>query len=530
MVKTSKIASGNRRQADRHPGGFPVTIHVGEGSNRRAYAAIAKDVSDSGLLLEGVDIPPDEKRFRIDFRIPPGVMPDEEGIGRHTLDAEVRRRDERSGGIGVAFLNPLGLRLARTTRLYLLGAAIVGLLAAMLVFSVAGIDSLPHVRFDLPILLYSLAVGAYLVARFALSTRYQPPGPAAADLPAITVVVPAYNEEAHVARSLTHILESDYPADRMQVIAVNDGSHDGSRDAMEAVRKDFPSLIVVDLPRRQGKRTALTAAARMATGELLVFVDSDSFVRRDALRRLVEGFANPAVGAIAGHCEVENSWSNLLTRVQTVGYDIRFRILKAAESRSGSVSCLSGPLAAYRRDVFLRVVDEWMNQRFLGSPATCGDDHSLTNCVMELGLKVLYDARARVTTLVPETCRQFLRQQMRWSRSWLRESLRAASFMWRKPFPASLTFYAGLLLALLGPVIVFRAAFQVPLFPNANAALCLGGIFLVGSLLSATHLFARRSNLWIYGAPFCFLYLLLLVGQIPLAAASFWTSSWGTRR
>ena len=99
--------------------------------------------------------------------------------------------------------------------------------------------------------------------------------------------------------------------------------------------------------------------------------------------------------------------------MQDVRYYVAFRVLKAAESVFGAVTCCPGCFSAYRRQCVLPVLDRWLNQRFLGVRATFGDDRSLTNFLLR-HYKVIYSSTAVATTVVPETHAQFLRQQLRW--------------------------------------------------------------------------------------------------------------------
>src|SRR5690606_36230782 len=120
-----------------------------------------------------------------------------------------------------------------------------------------------------------------------------------------------------------------------------------------------------------------------------------------------------------------------LTRMQEVRYYVSFRVLKAAESLFGTVTCCSGCLSAYRRIFVMDVIDSWLNQRFLGTEATFGDDRSLTNHLLRRH-RIIYDSEALCTTIVPAEPHKFFRQQLRWKKSWLRESLIASSFLWKR--------------------------------------------------------------------------------------------------
>lgn len=132
--------------------------------------------------------------------------------------------------------------------------------------------------------------------------------------------------------------------------------------------------------------------------------------------------------------------SILRGRPQTVRYYIAFRIMKAAESYFDSVTCLSGPLSCYRKELIIEHTDAWLNQKFLGQPATFGDDRSMTNFILRTR-RTGYQDTAICSTIVPSNMGFFLKQQMRWKRSWLRESLIAGTF-----YLAKGTFHGAVLL------------------------------------------------------------------------------------
>jgi len=234
------------------------------------------------------------------------------------------------------------------------------------------------------------------------------------------------------------------------------------------------------------------------------------------------------MGAVSGRTEVQNKWTNVLTKMQAVRYYVAFRFIKAAEAVFDGVTCLSGPLACYRKDLVLRYLDAWLNQTFFGYPATFGDDRSLTNFILAHHRTGYQDA-AVCSTIVPSRMRTFIRQQMRWKRSWLRETLRASSFMWRKePFMA-LSFYVGFLLPVLAPLVVIRTMVVIPLELGLFPYKYLLGILTTSMLMSASYLLFKRSNLWPYGIVFCVFYLAVLLWQLPVAVVTFWKSEWGTR-
>lgn len=375
--------------------------------------------------------------------------------------------------------------------------------------------------------LYSLGVTSYILSRFAIAGFYRRPRDVGYR-PTVSVVVAAKNEEHAIARTLECIFESDYPRELMEVVAVDDGSTDATYREMERVRARYPELQLIRFPHNRGKRHGMAAGARVTSGEILVYVDSDSFLNKEALRQLVQGFADPGVGSVAAHASVANSRKNALTKMQTVRYYVAFRVLKAAESVFSSVTCCSGCCAAYRRSALLPILDDWLNQKFLGRPATFGDDRSLTNYILRTH-KVIYDSTAKVRTIVPETYLQFLRQQLRWKKSWVRESLIAATFIWKKPPLMAISFYAGVLFPLVAPVVVLRALVYLPAMSGHPSYAYVWGVFLMSLLYSAYYLIRQKSTLWLYGVYFCLLYMTLLTWQLPWAILTSWNNKWGTR-
>lgn len=101
--------------------------------------------------------------------------------------------------------------------------------------------------------------------------------------------------------------------------------------------------------------------------------------------------------------------------------------------------------------------------------------------------------------------------------------------MWKKPPLASLSFYTGFLLPMLGPIVVFRAIILAPLMYQASPMIYILGILLMSCMVSSAYLFLKRSPLWIYGIPFCFFYMFVLVWQLPWAILTVRESKWGTR-
>ncbi len=279
--------------------------------------------------------------------------------------------------------------------------------------------------------LLTTAVGAY---RVLLVARYRPsPDVEDAKLPTLTVVVPAYNEGRQVLSTLRSLAASDYPRDRLQLIAVDDGSADDTWMWIRRAERELGDrVLALRMPANGGKRRALELGFRRAKGEILITVDSDSEVLPDTLRRMVAPFlADPLCGAVAGNVRVLNRHAGALPKMLDAAFTTAFDFMRAGESETGAVMCTPGALSAYRADLLSKVLDEWLEQTFFGLPATIGEDRAMTNLLLREGATVRYQSDAIVLTQVPEGPRQLCRMFLRWGRSNVRESLVLARFVYR---------------------------------------------------------------------------------------------------
>ena len=136
---------------------------------------------------------------------------------------------------------------------------------------------------------YTILISTYVLSRFLLSAFYRPPRDVGLE-PAVAIVVPAFNEGEAVARTIHSRLALDYPADKIEVVVINDGSTDDTWENMVRAAAEYPAGAVrcVDLGSNQGKRAAMAAGIRATSAEILVFVDSDSMPAPRAVRHLVQ--------------------------------------------------------------------------------------------------------------------------------------------------------------------------------------------------------------------------------------------------
>ncbi|MEK3781478.1 glycosyltransferase [Paenibacillus sp. FSL R5-0810] len=525
---------------------FDVRIFPGGQGRKATIQGTSSDISATGMLLKLPAANPDVKigdKVRAKFRIPPGAMP--EGFeSRVNIDATVVRTfvDTNGGGqvhmLAIEFDKPLTEYMKRKRWGYSVYSASALLFGAVLFIMLMRAESIIYFKYNMVLYLYSLIAALFLLTRYLFGALYRDVPINPEYTPGVSIIIPCFNEAEWIKRTILSCMNQDYPVDKLEVIVVDDRSTDQSVEQIEEMIRVIHNeaerystrerLTYTVLPENAGKRVALVKGVEMAKHDLVVFVDSDSFLDPMAIRHLVQPFQDPKMGGVAGRTDVENKYTNSITKLQTVRYYIAFRIMKAAESWFDSVTCLSGPLSCYRKELILQHADAWLNQKFLGRPATFGDDRSMTNFILKTH-RTAYQDSAICSTIVPSRTKVFLKQQMRWKRSWLRESLRAGGFIWRKePFMA-LFFYIGLIVPIAAPVVVVYNLMYVPIVHGIFPGTFLMGLLMMALLMSLAHLLLRKSRLWVFGFVFCLFYEFVLLWQMPVAWFTFWKSTWGTR-
>ncbi len=370
--------------------------------------------------------------------------------------------------------------------------------------------------------------------RTVLWAWYRPVPPNAGPLPQVTVVVPVYNEGAMVARCLASVAEAHYPADRLEIIAVDDGSTDDTWTYLEEAARRYPNrLQTLRFPRNQGKKAALYAGFQAARGEVLVTVDSDSIIEKDALVHLVSPLVqNPRMGAVAGFVKVLNRHTSLMGKMQGVRF-INLDFLRASQSYYHTVICTPGSLSAYRREALLPVLDDWLAQRFLGAPCHHSEDRSLTNFLLRQGWHTCYQRTAVVHTLVPETYSGVCRMYLRWERGNVRESLVLATYLFSRFREGSRTlarleFVLSQLEAPLGAFFFTVFLASLALYPPILLKVCLAiGIMSVVNLIY--YVWLERDLEFVYGILYSYYAFFLLQWIYPYAWVTVRDRRWLTR-
>ena len=279
-------------------------------------------------------------------------------------------------------------------------------------------ESVIYFKFNKWLYLYSIIAAIFLLSKYFFGFLYREVPVDTDYTPGVTILIPCFNEEEWIQQTILSCINQDYPIDKLEVIIIDDCSSDQSVEKIKEIvdkllaeaeqfkLKDRIKYIVQK--ENAGKREALATGVLEAKHDLIVFVDSDSFLNPFALRYLVQPFKDPKMGGVAGRTDVANTYTNSLTKMQSVRYYIAFRIMKASEAYFDTVTCLSGPLACYRKEIILKNREAWLNQSFLGQKATFGDDRAMTNFVLT-GYRTSYQDSAVCSTIVPSKYKVFFK-------------------------------------------------------------------------------------------------------------------------
>ncbi|MBI5531046.1 MAG: glycosyltransferase [Candidatus Doudnabacteria bacterium] len=349
--------------------------------------------------------------------------------------------------------------------------------------------------------------------------------------PSVTFVVPCKNEEKSIAKTVEKCFAADYPKSLLEVIIINDGSTDNTIEVLRESQKAYPNLVVVDWKVNQGKRMAMAEGFRRARGEIIVQLDSDSYIEPETFYQFISPFRHPEIGAVCAHADPDNADQNFLTKIQAAYYFLSFRILKAAESTFMTVFCCSGCSSAYRKNIVLPILDQWLGERFLGKPVSWGDDRALTNWVLRKGYKTIYTDTVLAKTIVPDNLRQLLKQQVRWKKGWFVNSIFASGFVLKQyPFVALTYFFPLIFITIATPVMATKALIYNPIVKGIVPYYYILGVYLVSVAIVLYYRFVSRENkYWPYVFIWSTLNMFVLSFIFYYAMISIQNRKWGTR-
>lgn len=319
------------------------------------------------------------------------------------------------------------------------------------------------------------------------------------ELPPVTILIAAYNEEYNIIDTLDSVLLQKYPND-VKIIVIDDGSTDDTQDTIVNFIRNRnmygPSLEGFDIEliwmkENSGKSAALNCGLDRVETDVVVTIDADSYMFKHSLRRIVSNlvYGPPNTAAVAGSILTRNSRKNWITRLQEWDYFLGIAVVKRVQSLYQGTMVAQGAFSVYSTAV-LNELGGWSD--------TVGEDIVLTWAMHEKGYRVGYSEDAFVFTNVPETFNQFYHQRKRWARG-LVEAFKAFPGIFFKLRPNTPFVYLNVLFPLLDLtyVLVFIPGVIAALFFDFYAIVGIMTLLLIPlALMINWVLYAKQRDIF----------------------------------
>jgi len=284
-------------------------------------------------------------------------------------------------------------------------------------------------------------------------------------LPPVTVLLPAYNEEKVIANTINALLASDYKGG-LEILVVNDGSKDKTAEVVEELARQHSCIRLIN-QKNQGKSMAIKRGLEEAGHELVVMLDADTIFEPQTIFHLIAPLLrDETIGAVAGHAKVGNQ-NNLITRCQALEYMCSFNLDRRAYDVLNCITVVPGAVCAVRKAAVQRAGGISMD--------TLAEDTDLTLALHKAGYKVKYVSSAVAWTEAPETVKALMKQRIRWVYGTLQCLWKHRDMLFDMRYKAlgwfglpSIWFY-HVFLAAIGPFLDLM--FFKSLFGTANSAI-----------------------------------------------------------
>jgi cellulose synthase/poly-beta-1,6-N-acetylglucosamine synthase-like glycosyltransferase len=221
--------------------------------------------------------------------------------------------------------------------------------------------------------------------------------------PFVSVLIAAYNEETVIVKTIKSILQSEYP--NFEVIIVDDGSKDQTSKVIMDAFSDNQQVRLIQ-KENGGKASALNLGYQEARGDIIVSLDADTLISKDAISLMVRHFEDPNVAAVSGNVKVGNR-KNLLTNWQHVEYITGFNLERRAFDELNCITVVPGAIGAWHK--------QRVQEAGCLSEDTLAEDTDLTLTLLRKGYRIVYEEKAYAYTESPEDVKSLIKQRFRWS-------------------------------------------------------------------------------------------------------------------
>lgn len=355
--------------------------------------------------------------------------------------------------------------------------------------------------------------------------------PELAGNPLVSILIPCFNEGVNVRETIAAAMTQRY--ENIEVIAINDGSSDNTAEILDQLTEEYPRLRVVHLASNQGKAMALTAGAMAARSDLLVCIDGDAMLDRDAAAYMVLPLLeNPRVGAVTGNPRIRTR-STLVGRVQVGEFSSIIGLIKRTQRVYGQVFTVSGVIAAFRKRA-LAEVGFWSNDMIT-------EDIDISWKLQLQHWAIFFEPRALCWILMPETLAGLWKQRLRWAQGGAEVFLKNIRNVWvwrnRRMWPLiveyslstiwAFAYFTSMFLFVVGLFVFLPRGLNISqVFPPAFAGLLLGIVCLLQ--FSVSLLIERRyekklgrSLFWIIWFPVVYWMLSLFTTLVAFTKVMF---------
>lgn len=326
-----------------------------------------------------------------------------------------------------------------------------------------------------------------LLHLYAQNRRHQPP--ASTWSGSVSVVIPAFNEAANIASTITSVFASTHQP--QQVIVVNDGSTDQTAHIVTQLQKTYGHRLTLINTDNHGKAHALNLGFLAAFGDIIITLDADTIFTPRAVNALIQPFADPSISAVAGKVKVIKN-SKLINKFQELEYTVSQNIEKFSLSVVNAISVVPGSIGAWRAS----------DLRACGniSSDTLVEDQDLTLNLLAHDRKIIYQPQALAFTEVPNTNRDFIKQRFRWIFGTL-QCLWKYKFIYAKPrlfnlkfiiFPNNILF--NLIVPILYPLVDIAALLSILSGTGFHLIFALAAFTLADFLYALTAVAMEPNN------------------------------------
>ncbi|NHJ39258.1 MAG: glycosyltransferase family 2 protein, partial [Asgard group archaeon] len=254
------------------------------------------------------------------------------------------------------------------------------------------------------ILMISLAIlGFKTSSNIILSLIYRGKRKRTDYRPLVSLIVPAFNEAKVIEKTINSLLQLSYTT--KEIVIVDDGSTDNTLKIAKKIARKAP-IKVISKP-NGGKWSALNKGIVKAKGEIIVCIDADTILVKNAVEQLIPYFTDKEIAAVSGNIKVGNR-GKIITKLQAFEYVMDINLLRRSESTLGKITVVPGPLGAFRKSVLKEVG--------MYSGDTFAEDADLTMTILNAGYKIKYEKKALGYTETPTTLLDLGKQRYRWYR------------------------------------------------------------------------------------------------------------------